>query len=72
MFFRKKQNPHPYDRETWKPVIRSCICTGEKVAGFQNLHTGKFSDVMLIRTPGDLEEFRRLYGIGEGEISTEY
>ena len=72
MFFRKKQNPHPYDRETWKPVIRSSICTGEKVAGFQNLHTGKFSDVMLIRTPGDLEEFRRLYGIGEGEISTDY
>ncbi len=72
MFFRKKQKPLPYDRDVCRPVIRSSICTGEKVAGFQNLHSGKFSEVMLIRTPEDLEEFRRLYGIGEEEISTEY
>lgn len=72
MFFRKKQETRTYDREHQKPVIRSSICTGEKVAGFQDARTGKFTDVMLIRTPGDLEEFRRLYGIGEDEISTQY
>ncbi len=70
MFFRKKQETRTYDRENLKPVIRSSICTGEKAAGFQNVHTGKIAEVMLIRTPGDLEEFRRLYGIGEDEIST--
>ena len=72
MFFKKKQNKRTYDKENQKPVIRSSICTGEKVAGFQDIRTGKFTDVMLIRTSGDLEEFRRLYGIGEREISTQY
>lgn len=72
MFFKKKQQTHTYDKETQNPVIRASICTGEKVAGFQDLRTEKFTEVMLIRTPEDLKEFRRLYGIGEGEISTLY
>lgn len=72
MFFKKKQEKRSYDKENQKPVIRSSICTGEKVAGFQDVHTGKFTEIMLIRTSGDLEEFRRLYGIGEREISTQY
>lgn len=72
MLFRKKQEIRTYDRENQKPAIRSSICTGEKVAGFQDIHTGKFTDIMLIRKPGDLEEFRRLYGIGGDEISTLY
>lgn len=72
MRFKKKQGTGTYDKENQKPVIRASICTGEKVAGFQNIHTGKFVDIMLIRTPHDLEEFRRLYGIGEREITTLY
>lgn len=72
MFFKKKQETRTYDKESQKPMIRSSICTGEKVAGFQDIHTGKFTEIMLIRTSGDLEEFRHLYGIGEDDISTQY
>ena len=72
MFFKKKRETRTYDRARQKPVIRSSICTGEKVAGFQDLRTGKFTDVMLLRTAGDLEEFCRLYGIHGDEISTQY
>ena len=72
MFFKKKQERRTYDPENQKPVIRASICTGEKVAGFQNIHTGKFTEVMLIRTSGDLEEFRQLYDIGESEIAIQY
>lgn len=72
MFFRKKKETRSYDKENQKPMIRASICTGEKVAGFQDIRTGKFTEVMLIRTSGDLEEFRRLYSIGEREISTQY
>ena len=72
MFFKKKQEKRTYDQENQKPMIRSSICTGEKVAGFQDIHTGKFTEIMLIHTSGDLEEFCRLYGIGAGEISTHY
>ena len=60
MFFRKKRETRTYDRETQEPVIRASICTGEKVAGFRDLRTGRFTEIMLICTPGDLEEFRRL------------
>ena len=55
-----------------RPVIRASICTGERTAGFRNLQTGKFTEVMLVRSEEDLREFRRLYGLGDGEISTEY
>lgn len=72
MLFRKKRETRTYDRETQAPVIRASICTGEKVAGFRNLRTGRFTEIMLLRTPGDLEEFRRLYGIGGDEITTQY
>lgn len=72
MFFKKKQETRTYDKENQRPVIRSSICTGEKVAGFQDIRTGKFTEIMLIRTFSDLEEFRRLYGIGKSEISTQY
>lgn len=73
MFFSwKKQENRSYDREKLRPVIRCSICTGERVAGFRDKSTGKFSEVMLIRNIGDLEEFRRLYNIDEAEIPTEY
>ena len=47
-----------YDSNYEEPVIRCSICTGEQVAGFLKLDTGKFEEVMLIRTSQDLENFR--------------
>jgi len=72
MLFKRKQEKRTYDRENLKPVIRSSICTGEQVAGFRNIHTGKFSEVMLLRTDADLEEFLELYDIPADGVSTEY
>ena len=64
MFFKKKAPvPKEFDRENLRPVIRCSICTGEETAGFQNIHTGKFTEVMLLRSDGDLEEFKKEYGI---------
>ena len=46
---RKKQEPAVhFDPETQYAVIRSSICTGEKVAGFKNKSDGHFTEVMLI------------------------
>lgn len=64
--------PAEYDRENLRPVIRESICTGEQAAGFQNIHTGKISEVMLIRTGADLTEFCKTYGISPNEITTVY
>ena len=61
-----------WDPAIQKPVIRSSICTGEKVAGFKNLTTGKFEDIMLIRDDHDLDEFLSLYGVDAGTITKEW
>ena len=54
-----------YDPAEQKPVIRCSICTGEQVAGFRDLKTGKFLEIQLIRKPGDLERFMQEYGLTE-------
>lgn len=56
--------------ETHDAVIRSSICTGEKVAGFRNKKDGKFTEVMLIRSDKDLEDFKREYRVTV--VRTEY
>ncbi len=63
--FQKKIEQKTYDREHETPVIRCSICTGEETAGFQNIDTGHFREVMLIRNEKDLEEFKRTYGIAK-------
>lgn len=72
MFGKKKIKTEYYDRENLRPVIRASICTGEQVAGFKNIHTGKFEDVMLVRDNRDIEEFLRRYDITAEEVTKEY
>lgn len=72
MFKKKTATPKvAYDRENCKPILKCSICNGEQVAGFKNLQTGKFEEVMLIRGPEDLFAFKKQYGIEE-EIAKEY
>ena len=61
--FKKKSSAKSYDKDTQKPVIKASICNGEQVAGFKDLHTGKFEEVMLICSAADLDAFRAMYGI---------
>ena len=63
--FKKKIAPGSYDRDRTEPVLRCSICTGEQVAGFRDKQTGYVEEVMAIRSPRDLDEFRREYGISE-------
>lgn len=62
--------PANFDSELFKPVLKCSICTGEQVAGFKNLATGKFEEVMLIRNEQELARFKEQYGISE--IGKEY
>ena len=59
-----------FSPETHDAVIRSSICTGEKVAGFKSKKDGHFSEVMLIRSEKDLEDFKREYRVTT--VKTEY
>lgn len=69
--FRKKSKQLTYDSINKKPIIKASICNGEQVAGFKDIHSGKFEEVMLIRGSADLELFKQQYGITE-EIGKEY
>ena len=71
ILFSKKSEKKTYDRSNQKPVIKASICNGEQVAGFKDIHTGKFEEVMLIRSDADLELFRKTYGI-TGPVEKEY
>lgn len=53
----------PFDPAAEEPAIRCSICTGEQVAGFRNKHSGQFREVSLIKTPKDLENFKKDYGV---------
>jgi len=69
--FNKRTAKKSYDKASMKPVIRASICTGEQVAGFKNIQTGKIEEIMLIKCPEDLENFKKTYRITE-EIAKEY
>ena len=73
MFRRKKdtlKNIIEFDPDKQYAVIRSSICTGEKVAGFKNKDDGHFTEVMLIKSPSDEKIFRDTFNLTE--IKTEY
>jgi len=73
MFGRKKDNLKKlieFDPDKQYAVIRSSICTGEKVAGFKNKDDGHFTEVMLIKSPSDEKLFRDTFNLTE--IKTEY
>ena len=70
-FFKKNSEQKFYDKENQKPVLKCSICNGEQVAGFQDIHTGRITEIMFIRDKKDMELFRSQYGI-EGEITKIY
>jgi hypothetical protein len=69
--FGKKKIIKTYDKENLVPILHSSICTGETTAGFKNIHSGAYQEVMLITSADDLKEFKKTYGITE-DLKTEY
>ena len=74
MLFGKRRKPPAadYDKSGKIPVIRSSICTGEQVAGFKDIVSGKFEELMLIRNTQDFQEFLCQYQVEETEIKREW
>ncbi len=70
MFFKKTEKK-TYDAAVKRPLIRASICNGEQVAGFINIRTGAFEEIMLIRDSADLDSFKEQYGI-TGDIEKRY
>ena len=74
--FRKKKAPEPevpaFSLEEYEPVVRSSICTGERVACMRDRESGRLREVMLIRTGEDLEAFCKAYGLRPEQVKTVY
>lgn len=72
MFWKKKssQPTVEYDPSVQRAVLKCSICNGEQVAGFKDMKTGKFTDVMLVKNDNDLNAFMQMYGLSS--ISREY
>ena len=69
LFSKKKSvvTDYCFDPANEKAIIRASICNGEQVAGFKNIKTGEFHEVMLIRSNEDLQNFKRIYGVDKVE-----
>lgn len=66
MLWKRKGNQNnriEFDKENQKAVLRCSICNGEQVAGFKDIRTGRFQEVMVIRSGRDLDDFRQMYGL---------
>ena len=72
----KRHQPEPettaFDPAVYEPVIRSSICTGEKVACKREKATGKLQELMLIRTHEDVDAFCRRYRVKAEDVKTIY
>ena len=66
----KEKKVCDFDASKQVAVVRASICNGEKVAGFKDLETGHFTEVMLIKSDADLQTFMKTYGVKE--VKTEY
>ena len=73
MLFGKKKVAKPsfeFNKEIHQAVLRCSICNGEQVVGFKEKETGHFTEIMCIKEPADLEQFRMTYGVDS--ITKEY
>lgn len=67
----QKIKPEAYDRENCKPIICSSVAGEKRTAGFKDLRTGEFTEVMTIRNSRDMDEFLETYDISIAEIVAE-
>lgn len=61
-----------YDKENKIPILKCSICTNEKIAGFKDIHTNEFEEVMLISNKKDLDYFVKMYDLDSSRIKREY
>ncbi len=62
---KQEKRPAAFDPARQRAALRCSICTGEQVAGFQDIRTGQFAEVMLIHGEADLQKFMAQYGVQE-------
>ena len=73
IFGRKKSPDIPVLKpEAGEPVLRCSICTGEQTLCIREAGSGRLKEIMLIRSPGELEEVCRANGIDPAQVPKVY
>lgn len=72
LFGRKKAGVPVIDTAISEPVLRCSICNGEQVMCSRDRRTGEMTELMLIRSSSDLDDFCRANGIRADEIENIY
>ena len=71
--FSKKKTEYPkIPQGDYDPVLRCSICTGEQVLCARDRNTGKLLEIMLIKSPADLEGFCAANGLSADHIEKVY
>jgi len=71
--FSKKKTEYPkMPQGDYVPVLRCSICTGEQVLCAKERSTGKLLELMLIKSPAQLDGFCDANGISLEDIEKVY
>ena len=72
LFDRKKKEYPKMPEGDYVPVLRCSICTGEQVLCARDKKGGNLHEIMLIKSPADLEGFCKANGIRMEQIEKVY
>ena len=72
LFERRKTEYPKFPDGDHVPVLKCSICTGEQVLCAKDINTGKLHELMLIRSPKDLEGFCEANSINAESIEKVY
>ena len=71
--FSKKQKEYPkMPKGEFEPVLRCSICTGEQVLCARERNSNQLHEIMLIKSPAQLEGFCAANGISQEDIEKVY
>ena len=72
LFGHKKREYPTMPQGDYVPVLRCSICTGEQTLCAKDIKTGALHELMLIRTPDELEGFCAANGFDAASIEKVY
>ena len=72
LFSKNKREYPKMPQGDYEPVLRCSICTGEQVLCAREKNGGRLHEIMLIRSPYDLEGFCEANGLMADQIEKVY
>lgn len=72
LFKGKEANMPVFSKDQFVPVLRCSICTGEQVLCLRDKESGDLRELMLIRSPSELEKFCKANGLEVPDIEKVY